>query len=250
MITEDQMRQLAKLGVHINVSLEDSLLRVMAYFVEIVIPLKLHENTIRKLANHGILQGFLGTPNNLTENHEYGHMCQYAIDNGAKYVLLNPLTSMGGGVRSKMRLAVSIGKMIEIKHITVRYVNRVELTYVRFPNGHGLPLTGCEAGNIFYVFLDGNVAICPYLFFAASTPQSQHKPSDSIVGNLFTDNNIATLLDLHNPVSCAMGNNQSCATCDIKKICDKGCPAAVISSGGRLGDLGIEICPKTTNQSE
>jgi hypothetical protein len=63
----------------------------------------------------------------------------------------------------------------------------LELVHIRFPNAHGIPLAGCEAGTIVYVFTPGEVTVCPYLVFAARTPQSKHDPEEFIVGNIFTD---------------------------------------------------------------
>lgn len=36
---------------------------------------------------------------------EYRRLCEFARENGARYVLLNPLGSMGRGVKSQRRLA-------------------------------------------------------------------------------------------------------------------------------------------------
>ena len=55
--------------------------------------------------------------------------------------------------------------------------------HIRFPSTDGQPLAGCEAGTIIYVFTAGEVTVCPYLVFAARTPQSQHDPGEFIVGN-------------------------------------------------------------------
>ena len=57
------------------------------------------------------------------------------------------------------------------------------------------PLAGCQAGTIIYVFTPGEVTVCPYLVFAARTPQSRHDPAEFIVGNIFADADIAARLD-------------------------------------------------------
>ena len=36
--------------------------------------------------------------------------------------------------------------------------------------------------TIIYTFTTGAVTVCPYLVFAARTPQSQHSPEEFIVG--------------------------------------------------------------------
>jgi hypothetical protein len=69
----------------------------------------------------------------------------------------------------------------------------LEVVHIRFPNPDGKPLAGCEAGMIIYVFTLGEVTVCPYLVFAARTPQSQHDPGEFIVGNIFTDPDIGDI---------------------------------------------------------
>jgi MoaA/NifB/PqqE/SkfB family radical SAM enzyme len=53
--------------------------------------------TVRALAAAGLLQGLLCTPNSLAEDSEYRELCEFAVQQGAGYVLLNPLSSMGRG---------------------------------------------------------------------------------------------------------------------------------------------------------
>ena len=43
-----------------------------------------------KLGAARILQGLLCTPNSLAQNDEYARLCEFARQNGARYVLLNP----------------------------------------------------------------------------------------------------------------------------------------------------------------
>ena len=69
----------------------------------------------------------------------------------------------------------------------------LEVIHIRFPNTQGAPLAGCEAGTIIYVFTPGEVTVCPYLVFAARTPQSKHDPGEFIVDSIFTDRDIAAV---------------------------------------------------------
>jgi len=56
--------------------------------------------------------------------------------------------------------------------------------------------------------------VCPYLVFAARTPQSQHDPGQFIVGNIFTDPDIAARLDAHRfAEQHEMGANPTCRSC-------------------------------------
>jgi radical SAM protein with 4Fe4S-binding SPASM domain len=201
--------------------------------------------TVRKLAAAGLLQGLLCTPNSLAEDEEYRELCEFATANGAAYVLMNPLSSMGRGVRSRRRLASSDEHMQRIRALTAPFSGPdLEVVHIRFPNAEGLPLAGCEAGTIIYVFTGGAVTVCPYLVFAARTPQSRHDPGEFMVGNIFTDADIAAQLDGYKfSERYAMGANPTCAACGIAEQCGKGCPAAVIAAGERIGSLDAEACP-------
>ncbi|MCW2934365.1 MAG: putative Coenzyme synthesis protein [Actinomycetia bacterium] len=131
--------------------------------------------TVRKLAACGLLC----TPNSLAEDEEYRELCEFATANGAAYVLMNPLSSMGRGVRSRGKLASSQEHMQRIRALTAPFSGPgLDVVHIRFPNAEGLPLAGCEAGTIIYVFTGGAVTVCPYLVFAARSPQSRHDPGE------------------------------------------------------------------------
>ncbi|MDQ2706835.1 MAG: hypothetical protein M3Z25_04035 [Actinomycetota bacterium] len=86
--------------------------------------------------------------------------------------------------------------------------------------------------------------VCPYLVFAARTPASQHADAEFIVGNIFTDADIAQRLDdyrFHDRYQ--VGANATCGSCSMNSGCGKGCPAAVVAAGGRVGDVDAEQCP-------
>jgi radical SAM protein with 4Fe4S-binding SPASM domain len=123
----------------------------------------------------------------------------------------------------------------------------LDVVHIRFPNTEGKPLAGCEAGTIIYVFTPGEVTVCPYLVFAARTPQSQHDPGEFVVGNIFTDPDIAERLDAYRfGERYRLGANPTCGSCGIADQCGKGCPAAVISAGDRIGAVDAEVCPVTS----
>jgi radical SAM protein with 4Fe4S-binding SPASM domain len=181
----------------------------------------------------------------LAQNEEYARLCAFAHANGARYVLLNPLGSMGRGVKSKDRLAKTTLHMREIFELTAPFDGPdLDIAHIRFPNTHGKPLAGCEAGTIIYVFTPGEVTVCPYLVFAARTPASQHTDTEFIVGNIFTDPDLAQRLDdyrFHDRYQ--VGGNATCLACSMNSSCGKGCPAAVVAAGGRIGDVDTEQCP-------
>jgi radical SAM protein with 4Fe4S-binding SPASM domain len=40
-----------------------------------------------------------------------------------------------------------------------------------------------------------------------------------------------------------VGENATCGPCSMNSGCGKGCPAAVVAAGGRIGDVDAEQCP-------
>jgi radical SAM protein with 4Fe4S-binding SPASM domain len=207
--------------------------------------------TVRALAAAGLLQGLLCTPNSLAEDDEYRELCQFAARHGADYVLLNPLSAMGRGVKSQGRLAATEARMRYIRQLTASFASAgLDVVHIRFPST-GQPLAGCQAGTIIYVFTPGEVTVCPYLVFAARTPQSLHDPAEFIVGNIFTDADIAARLDNFGfERRYSMGANPTCRTCGMTSECGKGCPAAVVAAGQRIGAVDADICPITTGQRQ
>jgi MoaA/NifB/PqqE/SkfB family radical SAM enzyme len=153
LISDEQVEALAEIGnVHVNVSLDGFAATSHGRFRGDRASFAVTVATVRRLAKAGLLQGLLCTPNNLAEAGEYGELCQFAVDCGAAYVLMNPLSSMGRGVKAKSRLAASTAAMNQIREETQPYAGQLDLAHIRFPNENGLPLAGCEAGRIIYVF--------------------------------------------------------------------------------------------------
>ncbi|MEV4890246.1 radical SAM protein [Nonomuraea sp. NPDC055795] len=243
--TDEQISQLAGLGgVHVNVSLDGFRPQSHGRFRGNVASFDLTVATTRKFAEAGLLQGLLSTPNALTEVDEFAALCEFAVDVGAEYVLMNPLSSFGRGVKSHRKLAADHAKMRAIHEVTEVFRRRgVDLVHIRFPNDDR-PLAGCDAGKLLYVFADGLTAVCPYLVFAARTPESPHSDSDFLVGNILTDE-VASALDAYDLAgTLRMGTNTTCTGCAINSQCGKGCPAAVIARGLSIGELDSEQCPQ------
>jgi radical SAM protein with 4Fe4S-binding SPASM domain len=241
--------ELAGLGVHCNVSLDGFAADSHGKFRGDRASFAVTVATVEKLGAAGILQGLLCTPNTLAQNEEYARLCAFARANGARYVLLNPLGSMGRGVTSRAKLAKTTLHMQEIFELTAPFDGPdLDIAHIRFPNTQGRPLAGCEAGTIIYVFTPGEVTVCPYLVFAARTPASRHADTEFIVGNIFTDPEIAHRLDdyrFHDRYR--VGANAICRSCSMNSGCGKGCPAAVVAAGGQIGDVDTEQCPVTTD---
>lgn len=238
-----QITELARLGVHVNVSFDGFRRDSHGRFRGNTASFDTTVATTRAFAEAGLLQGLLSTPNTLTNVEEFGDLCAFAVEVGAQYVLLNPLSLFGRGVKSSGRLAANEDKMRAIAEVTGRFrAAGIDIVHIRFPNDDK-PLAGCDAGKLIYVFADGLTAVCPYLVFAARTPQSQHDDTDFLVGNIL-EQEVAGPLDRYDLESkLRMGANPTCGGCPMGSRCGKGCPAAVISRGGSVGDLDEEQCP-------
>lgn len=248
-LDDAQIGVLAELGVHCNVSLDGFAADSHGKFRGDRASFALTVATVGKLGAAGILQGLLCTPNTLAQNEEYARLCAFARANGVRYVLLNPLGSMGRGVRAQAALAKTTLHMREIFELTAPFDGpELDIAHIRFPNTAGRPLAGCEAGTIIYVFTPGEVTVCPYLVFAARTPQSRHADTEFIVGNIFTDPDIAARLDAYRfHDRYRVGANPTCGSCSMSSGCGKGCPAAVVAAGGRIGEVDTEQCPVPTD---
>jgi radical SAM protein with 4Fe4S-binding SPASM domain len=247
-LTTAQISELAAIGgVHVNVSLDGFRPESHGRFRGDKASFAVTVSTARELAAAGLLQGLLCTPNTLAQDIEYRELCEFAAAQGANYVLMNPLSSMGRGVRARGMLASPDAHMRAIAELTAPFADDdLDIVHIRFPNTAGLPLAGCEAGTIIYVFAGGDVTVCPYLVFAARTPQSRHDPAEFIAGNILTNPDIAVRLDRFPMERLRMGTNASCGSCGTASQCGKGCPAAVVAAGERIGALDAEVCPVAT----
>ena len=238
-VSQDQMETLAKIGnIHLNVSLDgfrpESHGKFRGDKTSFVKTIK----TIRQLKQYRLLQGLLVTPNNLAEISEYAELCEFAVQNDAIYVLMNPLSSMDREVKAQKRLKAPDEVMRQIREITSPFSDCIQVIYIRFPNDQKLPLISCETGNIIYVFTHGELTVCPYLVFAAKTPQSLYNPGGFIVGNIFKEADVADKLDAYKfHERYYLGDNPTCKNCSLSFQCGKGCPAAIIASRQRIEGL-------------
>ena len=246
--SDEQIARLARSGeVHVNVSFDGFRPESHGKFRGSASSFTTTLETTRKLAAAGLLQGLLSTPNMLTEPGEFAALCEFAIEVGARYVLMNPLSAFGRGVKSQGKLAAGTPRMRAIRNVTEDFRSRgIDLVYIRFPNDDK-PLAGCDAGKLIYVFADGLTAVCPYLVFAARTPQSAYPDSNFLVGNIL-DGEIAGALDGYDLGGrLGMGINDTCRSCTMEVTCGKGCPAALISRGQQIGEVDSEQCPIVTS---
>lgn len=244
LIEPQALDELAALGgVKLNVSLDGFSAASHGKFRGAAPSFEVTKETMRAIADRGLLKGVLVTPNRLAPLDEYEQLCRYADECGAAYVLMNPLSSMGRGVRGIRRLGAPEPFMRALAERTSAFAADLDIVRIRFPNDDR-PLSGCEAGTILYVFATGDVTVCPYLVFAARSPQAHHADTEFIVGNVFEHEDIAARLDryrLHDRSAAA--TDPVCGLCALAGSCGRGCPAAVIAAGGRLGDRDREQCP-------
>jgi radical SAM protein with 4Fe4S-binding SPASM domain len=186
----------------------------------------------------------LSTPNRLTTSDDYTALAEFGTTVGAEYLLMNPLSAFGRGVRSRKRLANDEKAMQEVLGNAQQAAgSELEVVPIRFPNTSGSPLAPCIAGDIIYIFTDGSVAACPYLVFAARTPQSRHDDSEFIVGDIFNDDIADPLERFSMEGRRRVPEDPTCTACALASDCGRGCPAAVIADGGLLGERDIEPCP-------
>lgn len=245
--TEKQLGILGELGgVTVNVSLDGFSQESHGKFRGNKKSFHKTISTIELLGKYNLLKGLLVTPNKLASLTEYEELCEFAIKNSAKYVLMNPLSLFGRGMKSKSILSSSTKMMNEIRELTTSYSQRLEIVNIRFPND-GLPLSSCEAGNIIYVFVNGDVTVCPYLVFASENSNSQHKKEEFILGNLLKDKDVCEKLNEYNIYEkYNIGGNEICGSCSMDSQCKKGCPAAVIASGQKIEGVDFQQCPKSS----
>jgi radical SAM protein with 4Fe4S-binding SPASM domain len=132
--------------------------------------------------------------------------------------------------------------------VTERFRHQgIDLVHIRSPNDDK-PLAGCDAGKLIYVFADGLTAVCPYLVFAARTPQSHYPDTDFLVGNILDGEVTGPLDDYDLAGKLRMGTNATCTACSMNAACGKGCPAALISRGQTIGEAvspAIDAEPST-----
>lgn len=245
-ITREDIRALSQLGrVRVNVSLDGFSAESHGRFRGDRTSFATTLRNARRLGRAGLLKGILCTPNALAGTNEYVRLQEFAANLGADYLLMNPLSSFGRGIRSRRALKAADEAMRDIQRAlsAVSAPGPLDVTLIRFP-GQEQPLAGCIAGDILYVFVNGDIAVCPYLVFATANPGAQHSANEFIVGNLFRDEDIAARLDAYNFAERYLaGKNATCTACGLEGACGKGCPAAVVASGGRIGDVDVEVCP-------
>lgn len=228
LITEEMLKELEHLKVHFNVSLDGITLQSYGHFREISTPRKFSEvlDHIQLIGQYHLLNGILTTPNRYMKTEEYTEICDFAIKSGAKYLLLNPLSPFGRG-KDANTLTVPQNEMNEIRkqlnsHLSELSINdQFQIVYIRFPNCDGKLTAPCTAGLVPYIFANGDIAVCPYMVFAAESESNKYVPSDFIVGNVFEDGSISEKLQVYKSTHCfcsyGQRENLGCAAMKIAR---------------------------------
>ncbi len=228
-------------GIHFNVSLDGFRPESHGLFrgnCDKKLFRKIIEN-IELLGKNELLNGILVTPNIYANIEEYVKICEFAKSCGAKYVLINPLSQFGRG-SNHLDLGYNIKSLMQLREYTQKYDDdKLEIVYIRFPNSDAKPLGGCVAGKIIYIFVNGEIAFCPYMVFAAENKDNKYDRHDFILGNVF-DKNFdfeSVMKEYCFPVT----DSDVCRKCN-RNDCKKGCYASKIAKGISLIERD-ELCP-------
>lgn len=90
-----------------------------------------------------------------------------------------------------------------------------------------------------YVFTNGDVAICPYMVFAANG-ENRYNAKDFILGNIFGNEELDLSTEIKKFIKHYLMQNTAYKNCGA---CSKGCYAIKISNDQDLSDCDFDICP-------
>jgi len=114
-ISDDQIASLREMGsVHINVSFDGFRPESHGRFRGDIASFEVSVEATRRLAAAGLLHGILSTPNALTAAGDFAALTAFAREEGAEYLLMNPLSAFGRGAKSRRRFAAGGETMLEI----------------------------------------------------------------------------------------------------------------------------------------
>lgn len=196
-------------------------------------------STITTLGHYKLLNGILTTPNTYATIDEYIDLCCFAKKVGAHYVLMNPLSPFGRGVKTQ-QLAYTNNEMCLLKKQTeLLATDNFQIVYIRFPNNEQKPIGKCPIGSVLYVFTNGDVAICPYMVFAANG-ENRYNAKDFILGNIFGNEELDLSTEIKKFIRHYLMQNTAYKNCGA---CSKGCYAIKISNDQDLSDCDFDICP-------
>lgn len=176
-LTDELICQALALGrVSFNVSLDGSTAESHGRFRGNVGSFEITARSAHRLARAGLLKGILSTPNALAGEEEYDALFDLAKELEADYLLMNPLSSFGRGIRNRrLRADEEATERIQLRIGQRATAADPEPVFIRFPN-RSLPLTNCiEARS----FTCSSTATSPSVPTSCSPPRT---PERSIRG--------------------------------------------------------------------
>ena len=92
---------------------------------------------------------------------------------------------------------------------------------------------------LLHVFTNGDVAICPYMVFAANG-ENRYNAKDFILGNIFGNEELDLSTEIKKFIKHYLMQDTAYKNCGA---CSKGCYAIKISNDQDLSDCDFDICP-------
>lgn len=201
-------------------------------------------SNIQLLGKYNVLSGILVTPNIYVPVEEYYELCKFAKKQGAKYVLMNPLSEFGRGSEEN-NLGYTRDELIKLREKTQELIDSsFEMIYIRFPNS-GKKLSQCKYGRVLYLFTDGSLAICPYMVFACDNPNCKYEKRDFILTNIFQEE--CNLKECLSQYSLPYENQNKGFDCSNENECSRGCKAIIIANGQYLNECDKTMCQLKNN---
>lgn len=221
-------------NVHINVSLDGFTYNSHGRFRGIKQESNYNKiiDNIKMMGEKGILNGIMCSPNIFSNDEEYANMCQFAKENKASYVLFNPLSKFGRGNQTQ-KFAYTKDQLSNLREKLEKLnieSNDFKIVFIRIPKCKidKSYISECNF-EIPYIFLNGDVAVCPYMIFATSSEISKYKSEKFLYGNIYNDDFKLAL---------EISNYKKLNTTQCRK---RGCIASKITNGLSIDDYDPEI---------
>lgn len=221
-------------NIHINVSLDGFSFNSHGTFRGI--PTIYDFNTILKniklMGEKKLLNGILCAPNQLSNDDEYLEMCKFAKENQAAYVLFNPLSKFGRGNEThslsySTKELINLRKKIELLDLED---DNFQIVFIRiFENKISKNCMAKCNFEIPYIFVDGNVAVCPYMIFATDSNMSNYTKEKFFYGSILDKNFNLQFAIKHYKLL------------NKEEFHNRGCIASKITNGLKLDDFDNEI---------
>jgi len=247
-ISDAQLAALADIGgVHVNVSLDGFRAESHGRFRGNRASFHTTIDTVCKLARAGLLQGLLCTPKQPRRGRRVRRAVRVRGRQRRGVCAVEP--AVLDGPRRQGPRAARRGRGAHAAHLRPdRPVRRRRAGRGPHPLPQHHQAAGAVRGRHDRLRVHPRRADrLPLPGVRRQAPQSRHDPAEFIVGNIFADPDIAARLDAYRfHERYQVGANPTCQGCSLETACGKGCPAAVVSAGERIGSVDAEVCPVTT----